>query len=115
MSVADKLETVNAHPRIGAPAANLSALSKKEQSAGQQEPGLEKTLETLARLNSLYEDKFGFKFVVFVNGRSRSDIVKVLEQRMASGTKESEMQIGLEAMISIAKDRLKKLEGPSKL
>lgn len=107
MTMDDKIITVNAHPRIGAPTQSLSSLSKKEQGAA--EPNLEKTLERLACLNKEYEDKYGFKFVVFVNGRPRSEIVAVLEKRLQSTSREVELQTGLDAMISIAFDRLKKL------
>lgn len=109
MSFQDKIGTVNAHPRIGAPLQSLSDLSKKEQSAGSSEPGLERTLKKLTELNSKYEELFGFKFVVFVNGRSRSDLVAVLEERL-NGSKETELQTGLDAMINIALDRLQKLQ-----
>ncbi|KAJ3356914.1 hypothetical protein HDU91_005481, partial [Kappamyces sp. JEL0680] len=109
MNDADKLQVINAHPRIGAPAQNLSALSKAEQGAGKQEENLAETLATLAELNRQYEDRFGFKFIVFVNGRSRAEIVEVLKERLANA-RDQEMATGLQAMVLIAFDRLKKLE-----
>lgn len=114
MTREEKVETVNAHPRIGAPTQSLSILSNKEQ-GGVHEEGLEETLKKLALLNQKYEEKFGFKFVVFVNGRSRREIVKVLEERLESGTREGELQVGLDAMVSIAFDRLKKIQISSKI
>ncbi|KAJ3269854.1 hypothetical protein HDV01_000860 [Terramyces sp. JEL0728] len=105
MNLHDQILVVNAHPRIGAPAQTLSEQSKKEQ-GNQVSP---EVLERLAKLNKQYEDKFGFKFVVFVNGRSRQEIVGVIEQRM-NNTKEEELKTGLRDMTLIARDRLSKLE-----
>lgn len=70
-------------------------------------------LDYLNPILPAYEKKFGFKFVVFVNGRSKAQIVPVLRERL-DNTAEEELATGLEAMILIAKDRLKKLR-PSKL
>eukprot|EP01098_Paradermamoeba_levis_P005365 TRINITY_DN2264_c0_g1_i1.p1 TRINITY_DN2264_c0_g1~~TRINITY_DN2264_c0_g1_i1.p1 ORF type:complete len:126 (-),score=22.89 TRINITY_DN2264_c0_g1_i1:144-521(-) len=111
LSPEEKIEVINAHPRIGAPAQTLSALSYKEQgyanapSAADQD--LERVLEQLRRWNAEYETKFGFKFVVFVNGRSKAEVLKVLMQRYENGGKEDELKTGLQAMLDIARDRLK--------
>jgi OHCU decarboxylase len=103
----DKIIVVNAHPRIGAPSETLSALSAKEQGVP-VDGNLKLVLEQLARLNQEYEDRFGFKFVVFVNGRSRDVIVDVLKQRLGN-EREQELATGLRDMILIARDRLNKL------
>jgi 2-oxo-4-hydroxy-4-carboxy--5-ureidoimidazoline (OHCU) decarboxylase len=60
-------------------------------------------------LNTEYEARNGFKFVVFVNGRRREEIVEVMRERIANETG-VEMKGGLIAMIDIARDRLKKLQ-----
>ena len=100
LSEAAKVATLNAHPRIGAPAAALSEHSRREQGSD-QDPAV---LAELARLNAEYERRFGFRFVVFVNGRSRSQVLKVLRQRIQR-PRELEMQEGLAAIIAIARDR----------
>ncbi|ORX88581.1 hypothetical protein K493DRAFT_319357, partial [Basidiobolus meristosporus CBS 931.73] len=105
-----RIEVVNAHPRIGAPAKNLSSLSLQEQGIGKELTNEEKVLERLRELNQQYENKYGFKFVVFVNGRSRAEIIPVLEERLNNSTKEAELETGLTDMILIARDRLRKLE-----
>ena len=73
---ADKLEALNAHPAIGA--AGLSAQSAAEQGA-QAEPA---DAAELARLNEIYEQRFGFRFVVFVNRRPKAEILEVLRERL---------------------------------
>ncbi|KAF9585952.1 hypothetical protein BGW38_010810 [Lunasporangiospora selenospora] len=121
LTLEEKIEVVNAHPRIGAAKANLSALSlieqgytpedaaKKVEATATPSQDDEVTQATLKRLNHEYEDKFGFKFVVFVNGRPRSAIIPVMEDRIKNGVREQEMDIAMTDMIHIARDRLSKL------
>ncbi|KAF9967746.1 hypothetical protein BGZ70_008407 [Mortierella alpina] len=117
----EQLDVINAHPRIGAAKANLSALSLIEQGYTPEDAAKkvdatatpsqddEVTQATLKRLNQEYEDKYGFKFVVFVNGRPRSVIIPVMEDRIQNSTKEEEKKTALRDMVLIARDRLKKL------
>ncbi|KAJ8651804.1 hypothetical protein O0I10_012625 [Lichtheimia ornata] len=108
----EKLEVINAHPRIGASKANLSAMSLKEQGYNDRQNALSKEDEeinaTLARLNEEYEKKYGFKFVVFVAGRPRKEIIPVIQERLASNNREKELITGMTDMMLIAKDRLNK-------
>ncbi|CAH1760826.1 8813_t:CDS:2 [Entrophospora sp. SA101] len=63
----------------------------------------------LQELNSQYENKFGFKFVIFVNGRSRKELIPIIEEKIQNGDKDEELNRGLIDMMDIAMDRLKKL------
>lgn len=92
----EKIATLNAHPRIGADPGGMSARSRAEQ-GGDVAP-------ELARLNAEYEQRFGFRFVVFVDRRPKSEIVEVLRQRLRRGRAE-EMEAGLRAIVDIAADR----------
>lgn len=110
----EQIEVVNAHPRIGAPKQTLSAASLKEQgyssgTATSATPSAEEeaVLRELAALNDAYEQRFGFKFVVFVNGRPRAALLPVLRERMQN-PREQELRTGLQAMMDIARDRLRK-------
>jgi 2-oxo-4-hydroxy-4-carboxy--5-ureidoimidazoline (OHCU) decarboxylase len=94
----EKIEALSAHPAIGA--RNLSVRSAAEQGAG----GSPAILTELAYLNQFYEEKFGFRFVVFVDGRSKSEILEVLRQRLER-TREEELETGLHELVSIARDR----------
>ena len=91
MSEEEKVEALAAHPRIG------------ERSPEQHgdDPAV---LAELAELNRAYEERFGFRFVVFVNGRSRAEILPELRERLES-TREQELDTGLDALVSIAEDR----------
>ena len=99
---AEQLEALNAHPAIGA-RAGLSARSAAEQGADADPV----TLTELAYLNQVYEEKFGFRFVVFVNGRPKAEILEVLRGRLER-TREEELQTALQELVAIARDRWEK-------
>ncbi len=105
----EKVDVVNAHPRIGEAKRVLSTLSFAEQGYSKANVDDEEVNEKLRELNILYEEKHGFKFVMFVNGRPRRSIIPLMEEAI-SQDKETEMERGLRDMCDIARDRLKKLE-----
>lgn len=90
----EKFEALAAHPRIG------------ERSPEQHgdDPAV---LAELAELNHEYEERFGFRFVVFVNGRSRAEILPVLRERLRN-TRTQELDTGLSELVAIAEDRWRK-------
>ena len=94
----EKVQTLNAHPRIGEDPSRLSTRSLREQGGD--------TLPELERLNADYEQRFGFRFVVFVNRRPKSEIVEVLRRRLGRSRAE-EIEEGLQAIVDIAEDRLR--------
>jgi 2-oxo-4-hydroxy-4-carboxy--5-ureidoimidazoline (OHCU) decarboxylase len=98
LSEREKVEALNAHPAIGA--TNLSARSAAEQGAG----GDPAVLTELAYQNQVYEEKFGFRFVVFVNRRSKAEILDVLRERLEH-TREEELDTALRELVAIAEDR----------
>jgi 2-oxo-4-hydroxy-4-carboxy--5-ureidoimidazoline (OHCU) decarboxylase len=97
----EQREALNAHPAIGA--RNLSERSAAEQGGG----GHPAVLTELAYLNQVYEEKFGFRFVVFVDGRPKSEILEVLQLRLER-TPEEELHTGLRELVAIARDRWQK-------
>ncbi|TIA96259.1 hypothetical protein E3P94_02416 [Wallemia ichthyophaga] len=108
---AEKALFVNSHPRIGQ-VSGLSSLSAAEQAA-QKTP--ENVLQRLNTLNNAYENKFPkLRFITFVNGRTRAEIVPEIEHLLAltNGTQEfgterwnTELQRDLDAIWLIAKAR----------
>ena len=94
----EKVEALNAHPAIGA--THLSERSATEQGV-QADPVV---MTELAYLNQVYEEKFGFRFVVFVAGRPKSEILEVQRERLER-TREEELETGLEELLAIARDR----------
>jgi len=98
LSEPEQREALNAHPAIGA--RNLSERSAAEQGRG----GHPAVLTELAYLNQVYEEKFGFRFVVFVDGRTKSEILKVLQERLER-SREEELETGLHELVAIARSR----------
>ena len=96
---AEKLEALNAHPAIGA-RAGLSERSAAEQGTD-ADPVI---LTELAYLNQVYEEKFGFRFVVFVDGRPKAKILDVLRERLER-TQEAELETALSELVAIARGR----------
>ena len=99
LSEAEKLEALDAHPAIGQ-RVGLSSRSAAEQGKD-ADPAV---LDELARLNAMYEERFGFRFVVFVNRRPKSEILEVLRERIER-TREEELDTGCQELVAIARDR----------
>jgi 2-oxo-4-hydroxy-4-carboxy--5-ureidoimidazoline (OHCU) decarboxylase len=95
----EKVEALDAHPAIGQ-RAGLSARSAAEQ-GDDADPAV---LSELAYLNQVYEEKFGFRFVVFVAGRSKVEILDVLQERIGN-TRVEELATACSELVEIAKDR----------
>jgi 2-oxo-4-hydroxy-4-carboxy--5-ureidoimidazoline (OHCU) decarboxylase/GNAT superfamily N-acetyltransferase len=108
-----KLEIIEAHPLIGAAAETVSASSYAEQGYEGEQPGdeeLARAYEELAMLNEIYEQRFGFRYVVFVAGRPKTEIVPLLEHALRND-REAELRRAIDDSIYIAGDRLRKLRG----
>jgi 2-oxo-4-hydroxy-4-carboxy--5-ureidoimidazoline (OHCU) decarboxylase len=103
MTERERIAVLDAHPRIGADPTSLSLLSRREQGKDDDDA----TLRLLAELNDAYEKTFGFRFVVFVAGRSKREIVPVIRARLTN-TREAELAAGLDEFLAISLDRLER-------
>lgn len=117
-----QLELVEAHPRLGAPPATVSAMSYREQGydglsreadadAG-AEPERARVAEELDRLNREYEATFGFRYCVFVAGRPRSELIPELAAALVR-ERDSELHRALDAVVDIAAHRERSRERSS--
>lgn len=124
----ERIELVESHARIGADAATVSEMSHAEQGYDAEpdvidEEGIEQWAEQaerarvtaiaheeLAMLNELYEQRFGFRYVVFVAGRPRTEIVPLLERALRND-RDVELRRAVDETIYIAGDRLRRLRG----
>ena len=95
----EKHEILDAHPAIGQ-RAGLSARSAAEQGSD-DDPAV---LDELARLNTAYEERHGFRFVVYVDRRPKREILDVLQARIGNPTDE-ELETALGELVAIAEDR----------
>jgi 2-oxo-4-hydroxy-4-carboxy--5-ureidoimidazoline (OHCU) decarboxylase len=98
LSEAEQKEVLDAHPAIGGKP--TSRRSAAEQGTD-DDPAV---LAELARLNRAYQDRFGFRFVVFVNRRPRREIVPILRERLER-TRAEELATGVDELVQIAVDR----------
>jgi len=116
MPLDEKLELIDAHPRLGAPLADVSALSFVEQgydrsgterapeAAGAAEAERARIAAELDRLNAAYEARFGFRYCVFVAGRSRAELLPGMTAALEAD-RDAEITRALDAVIDIARDR----------
>lgn len=111
----DQVALLNAHPRIGADPAAMSKLSSTEQGYDRADPDDQAWVgEELQALNEAYEGRFGFRFVVFVAGRPRADIIPILE-RALHADRDEELRRGLDDVVLIAHERMDRVRGPRPL
>lgn len=117
MPEVEQRELVDAHPRLGAPPASMSELSFREQGydreaaanlASEAARERDRVAAELDGLNRAYEASFGFRYCVFVAGRSRSELLP--EMALALGReRDSELHRALDAVVDIAADRRRTL------
>lgn len=100
----EQIELIDAHPRLGAPPASVSAASFREQGYERETTA---AIADLERLNVAYEARFGFVFCVFVAGRSRPELVPVLEAALGAD-RDAEIRRALGDVVEIARDRFRK-------
>ncbi|SCV99838.1 LAFE_0B03620g1_1 [Lachancea fermentati] len=100
---------IAAHPKLGEPKQQLSLHSLDEQKnlTNDDTPEVQQALSALNReYENIYE---GLRFVVFVNGRSRPEIIDVMKRRINSGnTWYDEARLAIREMCDIAEDRARK-------
>ena len=108
-----QVELVDAHPRLGAPPATVSAMSFREQGyeaeaaanlADEAARERERVAAELNRLNHEYEARFGFRYCVFVAGRPRAALLPGVRLAL-SEDRQSELERALDAVVDIAIDR----------
>ncbi len=100
------------HPKIG----NIQSLQEKYGStkewASNEQSGVsnakEQTLRELAKANEVYEQKFGFIFIVCATGKSASQMLDILNSRLPNDI-DTEMKIAAEEQLKITQLRLEKL------
>jgi 2-oxo-4-hydroxy-4-carboxy-5-ureidoimidazoline decarboxylase len=126
MPEVEQVELVDAHPRLGAPPATVSALSFREQgyerdaadravapaaasrAAVAADPSRAAVAADLDRLNAAYEARFGFRYCVFVAGRPRASLLPDMAAAL-SADRAAELHRALEAVVDIAAARLETL------
>jgi OHCU decarboxylase len=112
LSVAEWLEAFAAHPKIGSnnfeqPQKRQSAKWSKGEQSGMDSSAAE-TRDALAEANGLYEDKFGFIFIVCASGKTAEEMLAICRARLRNSM-QTELQIAVEEQKKITEIRLTKL------
>ena len=108
----DWKEAFGHHPKIG----DVESLAKKFASTAQWASGEQsavkaaskETLEALAESNRLYEEKFGYIFIVCATGKSAEEMLGLLQARL-NNNREEEIQVAADEQNKITKLRIEKL------
>lgn len=109
----EQIELIDAHPRLGAPPATVSAMSFVEQgyaadaaaaAAADAEADRGRVAAELERLNDTYESRFGFRYCVFVAGRSRAELLPDMTAAL-DAERDAEIHRALDAVVDIARAR----------
>lgn len=102
----DWLDSFAHHPKIG----DVKSLAKKF--AGKEQASVaaasKKTISALAHANTEYEAKFGFIFIVCATGRSATEMLRLLEDRLSNSIGE-ELHIAMGEQMKITILRFQKL------
>jgi OHCU decarboxylase len=108
----DWLEAFASHPKIGArKGAPKQQIQSAKWSRGEQSGTLaatESLLDVLAEANRLYEEKFGYIFIVCATGKSAEEMLELCNRRL-NNDENSELRIAADEQRKITKIRLRKL------
>lgn len=111
-TVEDFKEAFTGHPKIG----NVETLKQKfahtadwagDEQSKMFEADLE-TIEALAEANKLYEDRFGYIFIVSASGKSAKEMLTIINARIQHN-KENEIYVAMNEQHKITVIRLAKL------
>lgn len=107
----DWKEAFTHHPMIG----DLDSLQKKfsdDRFARSEQTAVvnaaDQVLQALVEGNKAYNEKFGYIFIVYANGKSVEEILDLLNERLEN-TPEEEIKIAMDEQNNITKLRLEKL------
>ncbi len=114
MQEPDWLEAFACHPRIGErkPAPVATAVSEQSAAWSREEQlsaidANERVLAELAEDNRLYEQRFGFTYIVCATGKSAAEMLTILKRRLTAD-REAELREAAEQQRQIMQIRLRK-------
>ena len=108
----DWLEAFHSHPKIGEKKAAHAVSEESRAWSEQEQSGIadsaRDTIEALADLNSAYEKRFGFIFIVCATGKNSAKMLAILRERLLND-REKELRIAAAEQAKITELRLRKL------
>lgn len=100
-------QALKLHPKLGVGKAQPGFSQSEQQQAGLSSLN-EDELMLFKKLNQEYENKMGYPFVVAVTGMNKSQILKLMQQRL-NHAEEIEWPVSVAELIKIAQIRVTKL------
>ncbi len=110
MEESDWLEAFACHPRIGertAPTVSEQSSSWSRQEQSGTAAAAQSTMRQLVEGNALYEQRFGFTYIVCATGKSAEEMLVSLQHRLAN-TRMAELREAAEQQRQIMQIRLGK-------
>ena len=108
----DWLEAFRSHPRIGEKKASDKVSAQSQQWSGQEQSGVssapQTTADSLAELNRVYEQRFGFIFIICASGKTSEEMLAALNERLQHDS-DTELRLAAAEQAKITSLRLKKL------
>ncbi len=108
----DWLEAFAAHPKIGAKKADLQQSAQSAEWSNAEQSGTQTAADSprdeLKKANRLYEEKFGFIFIVCATRKSAEEMLDLCRRRVRNDA-DSEIRIAADEQRKITEIRLKKL------
>ena len=112
LNAADWLEAFAAHPKIGDKKAAPKQQERSAEWSKSEQAGVNETPDAvraaLAEANHLYQEKFGYIFIVCATGKSAEEMLAICRARLANSAEE-EFPVAAEEQRKITELRLKKL------
>ncbi|MFL6375418.1 MAG: 2-oxo-4-hydroxy-4-carboxy-5-ureidoimidazoline decarboxylase [Pyrinomonadaceae bacterium] len=112
LTTVDHLEAFAAHPKIGEPKAAATQQRRSAEWSSTEQGGIDRadddTRAALAEINRLYQEKFGFIFIVCATGKTADEMLEIAKARIRNSV-ETELKIAAEEQNKITRLRLEKL------
>jgi 2-oxo-4-hydroxy-4-carboxy-5-ureidoimidazoline decarboxylase len=109
----DWLEAFAAHPKIGDLDALRARFATTAAMAGREQAGVagapDEVLRALAEGNRLYEERFGFIFIICATGKSAGEMLDALRQRLGNDPAD-EIAIAAAEQAAITRLRLERID-----
>lgn len=107
MPLSEKLDLINAHPQLGSKH-QMAVASVQEQTSVGLDQISQPMYQRLSQLNTDYQKKFGFPFVMAIKGQTRETVLTEFENRLHR-SQEDELKQALLEIAKIARLRLNDL------
>ena len=107
------MQAFHAHPRIGERKVEHATTQSKQWSGEEQSAVDQAQAEILAELaagNRLYEERFGFTYIVCATGKTAEEMLQILRRRLSSD-RDTELREAAEQQRQITQIRLRKWLG----